>query len=376
MEGFAKNILFLSALVICNTPIISISSASAATINVSKEGSFTITKGNNPVITGRATLGANFADDKRTQGFDLKNQSSIPFIVSETFTTLPTVSLTASDGGAQGNSKVSVGKATTSGNNITVPYNISAQVTIPDPPGRGRARAAAKVNLNGRQTLQSLTVNGIKITGPAFIRAWQAKLQHLGIVLDPIHFFAENLVTGEIIDEDIYANSFRAFNGGGVGFNEFDRLELNLMDDPILNSFAEFDSKTLVPFATDFTGTARLENGLLDVTGIFDPGSDPITDFWDLTFSTINPSFITKAVLKTSVFDFSVMEIFPEFLDPNTSDSDVVDISVSVDVQATLASSIPESSSILGILILGTLGTASTLKRKLKSSKSSLPTEI
>jgi hypothetical protein len=96
-------------------------------------------------------------------------------------------------------------------------------------------------------------------------------------------------------------------------------------------------SETLVPFATDLTGTARLNAGVLTVTGIFDPSPNPLSDFWELTFSPTNPSFIMKAVLKSSVIDLTTTEIFPQFSNPETSDMDPLEIGVSDGLEAGLA---------------------------------------
>ena len=127
-------------------------------------------------------------------------------------------------------------------------------------------------------------------------------------------------------------------------------MELSISDDLSLGSLAEFDSETLVGFATDLTGSARLENGQLTLSGLLDPGPNPLTDFWDLSFSVGDPTYITSAILKDGILDFDTLDILPLFNDPNTSLSDEVEFSFSNDVFSGLTK-VPEPGCVPVLLI-------------------------
>jgi hypothetical protein len=101
---------------------------------------------------------------------------------------------------------------------------------------------------------------------------------------------------------------------------------------------------------------------------------------WDLTTGGDNVTLCRAAScnqLGSNLSNFSGLAFFSDNDEPSAAEVGTVLINGAklngqpIQLGVRVVSGVPEPSSIFGLLALGTLGAASTLKRKLKSSKSS-----
>lgn len=322
--------------------------AFAGLVDVTKNQTVAVPGGMLLTAVGQGRVFAT-ADSNAVQVFD--NPPSTFFTLNGGGNALNTITADALLGDYRGTAKASAGTPVGAGGVINVPVTLSARVAYPDvpPPLGGFALAISSVKLKGTVTVNSLTVNKITINKPAEIAQVQNTARTKGaVVLDPVHVTALNMTTGELIDDDVYTNAYTTLAGGSIGFNSGGLLELGIPEGEE-DAMASFDSKTLVSYATDLTGSAKLEDGVLTATGVLNPDpSLPLSTFWSLVFSSTNPAYIIGAsFLNSSLFD--TLEIAPTFASPSTSDGDMVELGLDMSLQAIQGVPEPEALLLLGI---------------------------
>jgi hypothetical protein len=206
----------------------------------------------------------------------------------------PTSRADVIQGGSFASAEISVGALRAVGD-FRSEVNGLIDITVAVPDGvfpTGRARARGWIDLSGRMSTTSLTIDG-RITELAAIPTRLTDLAATGAALDPIHL----RLTAEgssipLIDATVFESSVR-FHKAAAGLNTLGELELEIVDALDSDSRAEYLTRTLVDWATDATGTASLANGVFVATGIYSNLAD-----WELTYSTRDPSFVTRATLK------------------------------------------------------------------------------
>jgi hypothetical protein len=304
------------------------------------------------------------ADSNALQMYD--NPPSSFFALNGAANSLNTITADVQLGDYRGLAQATAGKVT-GGATVSVPVTLRARTQWSDnpPPFGGFAAAFSLVRIRGGNvTVNSVTTKGVTVTGAAQIPPIVNGAKDKGaFVVDPIHLFAQNLVTNETVDTDVYTNTATVRAGGSVGFNLSNLLELKIPDTPTADTLAQFVSSTLVPFATDLTGTAKLVDGILTATGVFYPDTTrPITDFWSLTFAPGNPSFIDDALFLGSS-QFATINISSPFTNPATSGSDPIILGVDASVMSAESSianpnflvSEPDSLALLGCALVSLL---------------------
>lgn len=281
-------------------------------------------------IIGRTEAKSDDCKDEKT--YSLPDPSLLP-LNGSTLSICPKA-LAFANSSATGSFDVGTNTATG-----TVEVNGDASVSPPGP-------ASAFAGSRAEATLRYITAqpNGnINVSLPIVIVSVSGKTGEK--VKDPISFLVQNDNTGDTLLEGIFLEIIADFKDGTFNLNSGVANFIDVIE-------GSFSIKLDNPFI-DTSGTllAEISNGILVTSqdsGIFDgllPSVGSIGSF-SFLFPDINFSYD-----------------LPDF-------GKNVSFSIGTGVEGSASAAIPEPSSILGLLALGTLGAASTLKRQLKHSKS------
>ncbi len=292
----------------------------------------------------KATLGRNFAWDRMFNPGkgEEDGPTEIEFGVSASALSLDPDAddtdanpMTVSQQRASAVTTITVGQATGT-SNASVDANLKIELAWPcalaeiDPGGEATGSGFIEV-FNGTRTINDVTINGIHFFAGSKIKPRKAlqALPKYAKVRDPLALRLVGQSLGEVIEADILRVDLEMRGDAWVGWNDVDRLELTIAE--IGEVFALLDGETLVPWATDYTGTARLENGVLTATGVYLPPSGVLTDFWDLVTSGTIPGYVVQATLKSGVIDFDGKAF------PPVTTNDTFDVWTSHSLDVTLA---------------------------------------
>lgn len=338
-------ILATSALAVLFAPV----TAHAGLVTITKNETLSI-PGN--VTGGRAGVFAR-ADNNGAQVSDGPKFMSFT-VVGPPNNSLNNFTATAVSGSYAGVGQTRVGPFTQNGNRLQATATLFASVSTPQtpPPNGGFAFGFAQVRIQGTITPQSITNSaGITVNDPTLIGQFKETANDGGAhVIDPISVELLDLQTGQDVLQEIYHNEFDSVAGGQVGFNGSGKLELSIDDLGPTIEAASFESSTDDPAATNLTGTASLENGVLDLTGIFANLAD-----WTLTEDA--SGYIFDAVFNNSaIFNEIDVPLTGLLTNPSTAPTDTVDITVTTSLQVDEeAAPEPASLSLLGAGVLAAL---------------------
>jgi hypothetical protein len=307
------------------------------TVNTEKTIDFVL-KNNGKLVEGTAKFGQNEADDFDTKGKHKPDPVPSPFTVEQGKESFKAFTHTAQEGDVHAKTTISVGIPTVGAKTIAVQGKIKIDISVPVKIANdkgGKATANGKIDL-AFKSATLVELNGSKLKDPMKVKP---KIKANGgekvSVKDPIRLELVGNTFGETLAEDVFEAYFDAGDGGEVGYNTSDRLELTTLE--ASGSFAEVRSATLVSWATDLTGTARLANGVLALSGIFSPAG-PITDYWDLTYSLAYPGYIINAELKPGAIGMELS------MTPPLTTVDTFDLCLSGSMAATVEESCLDTS--------------------------------
>jgi hypothetical protein len=342
--------------------------AAQITHTASKEVKFTW-KPNQPVTAiGTAIFGENYALDRNIAGPRVTfAQAAMPFVPNLTGASFEETTKDAEHGGALGETTISVGQFTAAPNGaIMVDARVDVRTVVPPPgpPGKGGvARARGRVNLPGsKMTVESLKIDGVNVKAKrnGLIPKKSGALKKNGLFLDPISVAVFDPITGdEMFSGDIFSLRAESNFGADIGMNILDQLELSTD----LSPDAEATFETNSPWwATDLGGSATLADGVFTATGIYEPDSGVLSDYWDFVHAGDD---IVKATLRSDVltdsFNSEVLGMdFVVPLDPGLSDNMELDVVFSISAYSELET-VPAPAS---LALLGLSGLAAARRRR------------
>lgn len=343
-----------NALLSITLALMAATSATAESLSVVKDVRFTWTPSDQAVPgLGSATWGQNTARDNNLPALDTKPEESQAFALSLTGPSLaPTKRATATAGAAKAEVEIGVGPATVQPNgDISVDGKIQIDLEAPAEGKGGSAQGRGRINLNGKQTVTGLTVDGQAVVrnriGPAI-----GALKKKGVYLDPLSLsIADEAGTVILPETDFFEFGFDFSPGANVTMDASDSLVLELFDDPFEPASANFFARTLVDWASSsLEGTASLTDGVFTGTGDF---AD--TSLWTFVYSTVEPSFIRRAILT----GLDVSNIGVSFAAPVDSSLEGTDVDFRLGSSASASLVIvPEPSSLVlsGLGLIGLIG--------------------